>query len=132
MSKRVFVQGALVFCAAYYTIIGIMLFVVPQFFFTHFGHIGAYNPHYARDAGSFAFALGLILFFISRDPVRYSMIAVFIAIASALHVLSHVLEGIHSTGDALRILFLAAVTAFLLLPVREQYLEPLKGNRSCE
>ena len=45
-------------CAVYYTLVGALLYSAPAFFFARVGHIGAYNAHYERDAGSFIFPYG--------------------------------------------------------------------------
>lgn len=101
-------------CGVYYTLVGVLLYSVPGYFFDRVGHIGAFNPHYERDAGSFILPIGLALFFAARDPYRYWAIAAVAGLASALHLGSHIMIGAPSQTASL--IFLAAVTAVLFLP----------------
>jgi hypothetical protein len=107
--------------ALYYSVVGVLLFAMPRFFYLHVGTIGAYNPHYERDAASFIFPLGIALFFATAHPVRYRPVLAIAAAASALHTVSHLL----SETPFGEIAFFTAVTAVLGLA-------PLLGSPAAQ
>jgi hypothetical protein len=107
------IRALVAICAAYYTIVGAMLFATPEFFSQHTGAIGPYNPHYERDAASFILPLGIALFFAAANPARYRAILVVAAAASVLHAASHAISGA-TIGE---LLVFAAVAVVLALPL---------------
>jgi hypothetical protein len=104
-------------CAVYYTLVGALLYSAPAFFFARVGHIGAYNAHYERDAGSFIFPYGLLLFFVARDPAKYSAIAAIAGLASALHAGSHFMNGAATPVEVIELVFFVAIAIVLFLPM---------------
>lgn len=104
-------------CGAYYTVIGVMLFAMPRFFYEHAGHIGAFNEHYSRDVGSFTLPLGLALFWLARRPFKHRLFASYAVVASAFHAVSHFMDGVNSQRSAYALAFFIGVTAMLCLPL---------------
>jgi hypothetical protein len=115
MTKRLIAAG-IFFCAAYYTIVGALLYLAPGYFFQNIGPIGAFNPHYERDTGSFILPLGLALFFATRDPYAFWPITTLGGVASLLHFGSHAMEGVHSLAQAATLVFFFAVAVILFVP----------------
>jgi hypothetical protein len=116
MTKRLIAAG-IFFCAAYYTLVGALLYFAPSYFFQKIGPIGAFNPHYERDLGSFILPLGLALFFAARDPYAFWPITTLAGVASLLHFGSHARDGVHSFSEAATLAFFFAVAIILLVPV---------------
>jgi hypothetical protein len=108
---------AILFCAVYYTVVGALLFFAPGFFYQHIGHIGLFNPHYERDAGSFILPIGIGLFFAVRDPLASWRMTTLAAVASTLHAISHTLERVHSTAEAIELAFFWIVAIVLFVPI---------------
>jgi hypothetical protein len=115
MTKRLIAAG-IFFCAAYYTIVGALLYLAPSYFFQNIGPIGAFNPHYERDAGSFILPLGLALFFAVRDPYAFWPITTLAGVASLLHFGSHAIDGVRSFSQAATLAFFFAVAVILFVP----------------
>ncbi|HEY1655867.1 MAG TPA: hypothetical protein VGF86_12220 [Candidatus Tumulicola sp.] len=99
---------------AYYAIVGALLWEFPAFFYAHVGHIGAYNAHYERDLGSFLLPIGVGLFYVSPAPEKHRTVMAIVAVASVLHALSHLVEGVHSGLEGFELAFFSAVALALL------------------
>src|SRR5215469_18934220 len=86
-------------------VVGVLTWLTPAFFFAHVGPIGAYNPHYERDLGSFVLPLGIALIIASRSLKQHRMLLIVATVASALHLVGHALEGVHTPVEALAMVF---------------------------
>lgn len=108
MFRRVCAVGS-----AYYLIAGAALFFAPAFFYAHIAPIGSYNEHYARDLGSFLLPLGGALAVAATQSSGTRLLLAFAAVASGLHAVSHLSEGIGS-WNALNALIFFVLIALLL------------------
>jgi hypothetical protein len=121
MSRRVAV-AITASAGAYYAIVGALLWVFPAFFYAHVGHIGAYNAHYERDLGSFLLPIGVGLLYVSPAPEKRRAFVAIVAVASVLHALSHLVEGVHSGTEGLELAFFFAVAlALCAVSLRRSY-----------
>lgn len=105
------------FCGAYYSLVGALLFFAPAFFFHKIAPIGPYNHHYAVDLGSFLLPLGLFLLWVVRYVKWSKPVIGLAAFASALHLLSHLRDGLHSPGAVLADTFFLVVALLLIIPL---------------
>jgi hypothetical protein len=107
------VRAAILLPAAYYCAAGALLFAVPRFFYTHIATIGDFNAHYARDIGSFLLPLGGFLVVAAWRPSRSRPLLTFAAVASGLHAVSHLIEGVGSWKALVALAFFVLVTVLL-------------------
>ena len=104
------------FCGVYYSLVGALLFVAPAFFFGKIAPIGLYNRHYAVDLGSFVLPLGLFLLLAVRYVKWSKPVIGLAALASTLHLLSHLEDGLQPPGAVLADTFFLAVALLLIVP----------------
>ena len=105
------------FVGAYYSLAGALLFFAPAFFFRKIAPIGPYNRHYCVDLGSFLLPLGLFLLLAARHTPWSKPVIGLAALASTLHLLSHLQDGVHSAAALLADAFFLAVALFLIAPL---------------
>lgn len=108
---------ACLFCGAYYFIAGALLFFAPTFFFRKIAPIGPYNEHYTIDLGGFLLPLGVFLLLAMRNAKWSKPVMGLAAFASALHLLSHLRNGLASTGAVVSDAFFLAVAVLLIIPL---------------
>ncbi len=101
------------FCGAYYSIVGVLLFFPPTFFFRKIAPIGPYNEHYTIDLGSFLLPLGVFLLLAMRYAKWSKPIIELAALASTLHLLSHLRNGIQSVEALFTDVFFLTVALLL-------------------
>lgn len=90
--KKSYIQSALVAGGFFYVITAAALLFAPVWFFENVGSYPPYNRHFMGDAGSFLLALGLVLLWAARDPVRYRGMIAIIGISSLVHAINHVAD----------------------------------------
>ena len=107
-------------------LIGVIIFVAPQWFFETIGTFPPFNRHYMGDVASFLLPLGIGLFFAGRDPVKHRLLIGVGALGSALHVVNHLVDDIAGPLDHL----LIDVTPLVLLvvPLVISYLQPQRES----
>lgn len=117
------------FCGTYYTLAGMLLFFVPRFFFTKLAPFAPYNEHYMVDLGSFLLPVGLFLLLAVRYPRWSTPIMGLAALGSSLHLVSHLRDGLHTSGAVLGDAFFLAVALLLIAPLitRKSVIGPVSG-----
>jgi hypothetical protein len=101
----------------YYFLVGVLLFFAPSFFFHKVAPIGSYNEHYAIDLGSFLLPLGLFLLLAARYTKWSQPVIGLAALASLLHLVSHLREGPHSARAILGGVFFLLIVLVLATPL---------------
>lgn len=101
----------------YYSLVGVLLFFTPNFFFHKVAPIGPYNEHYAVDLGSFLLPLGLFLLMAARNSKWSQPILGLAALASSLHLVSHLRDGFHSARSLLGDIFFLLIALVLAVPL---------------
>jgi hypothetical protein len=82
----------LIVFAATQTLLGLLLWLVPDFFHDEIGPYGPLNEHYMGDLATFYIALGLAAFVaVNRASWRVPILAFAVA-AYALHALNHLVD----------------------------------------
>jgi hypothetical protein len=119
--QRIFSSSVCAVGGLYYTTFGVWLFFSPYTFWSRIAAIGPFNAHYARDVGSFLLPLGILLLVAALDPLRFQMVIMLAALGSALHAVSHFLDGLNSSRDLFSDVSLAliALLLFAILPWRK-------------
>jgi hypothetical protein len=90
--KKSFVQATLVAGGVLYVVTAAALLFAPVWFFENVGSYAPYNRHFIGDAGSFVLALGLVLLWAVRDPIRYRGMIAIVGLSSLAHAINHVMD----------------------------------------
>ena len=106
--------GVCLFCGTYYSSVGTLLFFAPRFFFMRVAPIGAYNKHYMVDLGSFLLPVGLFLLLAVRYTKWSTPVMRLAALGSTLHLVSHLRDGLHTSGAMVGNAFFLAVALVLI------------------
>jgi hypothetical protein len=88
--------------SAFYLVTGTWALMAPTAFYRAVAPFPPGNDHFLRDGGAFAVGLGLVAAIAAKHPAVTRSIMAAVAVASALHLLSHVFdvhEGGHPTRD---------------------------------
>lgn len=101
----------------YYSVVGVLLFFAPSFFFHKVAPIGSYNEHYSIDLGSFLLPLGLFLLLAARHTKWSQPVIGLAALASLLHLVSHLRDGFHSARAILADAFFLLIVLVLATPL---------------
>lgn len=129
MNKRfqlILTWSVVVSLGAYHTVIGILMFALPEWFFDNPGNISPfppYNRHYISDFGAYQLPLGIALLLASRRPFQHRLLIGVAVIGNLLHSLNHVYDDL-SSGLLLSLtiigLLLMGLTYFGLMVVNLQ------------
>jgi hypothetical protein len=108
---------ACLFCGAYYSVTGAVLFFAPSFFFHRVAPIGIFNQHYAIDLGCFLLPLGVFLLLAVRYTEWSQPILGVAAFGSSLHLFSHLRDGFYSARGVIADVFFLVVALLLIAPL---------------
>ncbi len=92
--KRSFVRAVLVAGGALYVSTGLLMLLLPEWFYQNIGTFPPFNRHYTGDLGSFNLPLGLALLWAVRNPARHCLLIGCAALASLIHALNHTYDDI--------------------------------------
>jgi len=113
--SQAFARAVCLVTGVYYAAFGALMLARPHSFWSRIAPIGAFNEHYTRDVGSFLVPLGVFLLAAVSDPRRFRAVVGLAAGGSALHAVSHFLDGMRSTRNAISDLALSMIAVLLLL-----------------
>lgn len=104
-----FVTAAALVAAAAFLVVGTWMFLWPHSFYVHVAPIGPYGRHFPHDAGAFQVGIGvaLLLALVRRDALFVMLTGT--AVASWIHVGSHVIDRDLGGNPARDIVLLSAL-----------------------
>lgn len=108
-------RAACMFCGAFYSLTGGLLFLFPGFFFHAVAPIGPYNRHYAVDLGSFLLPLGVFLIAAAWKLEWSQPVTGLAAFGSFLHLLSHLRDASLSSRAIAADLFFMVIAGLLFV-----------------
>lgn len=77
-----------------YAASGVALILFPTWFLENVGRFEPYNRHYMGDAGAFVLAIGVGIWLIRRDPWAHKIMFIAGLVATQLHALNHLYDGV--------------------------------------
>lgn len=95
-----------------YTGLTIWMFVAPESFYDTIGPYGAFNSHYTRDSAAFQGGIGIAALAAVRWSVLRPGAALALCGATALHLISHLIDINGATGHTA----IDIVEAIILIP----------------
>jgi len=78
---------------------GLLILLVPRWFYDNVGTFPPYNPHFLGDAGAFELPVGVALMAAATDPLRHRWLVLLGAAASLLHFANHLLGSLEGGGQ---------------------------------
>ena len=90
--RQSYIRSVLVAVGLFYMVTAGLLLLAPLWFFENVGDYPPYNRHFIGDAGSFMLALGLVLLWAVRDPIRYRPMIAIVGAASLVHAINHIID----------------------------------------
>ena len=133
VSKRLqlsIAQGAVFTLGVYHMLLGLIMIVVPTWFYDNIGGTIStappYNQHYIGDFGAYQLPLGIALIIASRHPFRQRLLIGAVIIGNIIHALNHVYDDLNNdiplSGVTISLLALGFVYLTLVFfnpPVQE-------------
>lgn len=77
-----------------YAASGAALILFPTWFLENVGRFAPFNRHYMGDAGAFVLAIGVGIWLIRRDPWAHKGMFLTGLVATQLHALNHLYDGV--------------------------------------
>jgi hypothetical protein len=94
--NKAFIRATLISAGLLHTLTGLLMLVVPEWFFDNIGTFPPYNRHYTGDVGAFLLPLGLGLFWAAREPARHRLFIAMAVLANIVHLLNHVYDDVQA------------------------------------
>ncbi len=97
--QQKFVRFVLGLTGLTYSASGLALLLIPNWFLENVGRFTPYNRHYMGDAGVFVLAIGVGVWLIRQDPWAHKSMLLAGLVATQLHAVNHLYDGIVGHAD---------------------------------
>src|SRR5258708_7019201 len=98
MPAKRFAQAIVLRKGLTYLAVGAALLLAPEWFFANIGNFPPFNRHYAGDLGSFQLALGAVLLYTARNPVKHASVLGVAALGGTKDTLNHAVDAARGPG----------------------------------
>src|SRR5207249_1198490 len=86
-----FARAVLFAGGVFYSITGLTLFLVPQWFYDNIGPYPPFNRHYEGDLGALIIPMGIAMLIGARNPAQHRLLFGVVVAGSVLHAVNHLL-----------------------------------------
>jgi uncharacterized membrane protein len=101
--------------AVYHLVLGALMFLAPDAFYSTLGKFPPKNTHYVKDVGTFYIAMGICFFVSVRRRSWRTPLLVLTAIEYAIHAINHLVDVGKASTDLLGWFDFFAISAIALV-----------------